>query len=492
MRTISLPPKAHTLISATRHIGYSLEAAIADLIDNSIVADARNIDIDFIDSANPHIAIIDDGFGMTDDELTSAMQYGSADPARARSEKDLGRYGLGLKTASMSQCRVMTVISKKDGEISARRWDLDYIAKHKDVVWPLLILEKDEWKDLPGVEVLKNRKSGTVVLWQSIDFGGLYEESTFDDEMFRMSEHLALVFHRYIYGEDGVHKIKIRINGNTIKPKDPFLQYVKNGKQGHQCKATQPLGFGKNRITLQAFTLPHDKELTPEMRNVLGTGKALRRTQGFYIYRNKRLITYGHWFGLKAQGEFFKLARVKVDIPNSVDMKWSLDVKKSIAIPPKQIVAHLRAYVDSVVKQSKNAVRVEVFGKKAKADSDDPQVWESTVKDGVVIAVSLNRQHPVVKAALESQVVSERLLRLFERTIPIDVIYYSRSSEQKMENETPLSIDEMVDMLSGLVNMIPAGNARKTAFHSMLQSEPFVLHATKLRAKEEEILNGTV
>ena len=492
MKVLQQPPQAHSLISATRHIGYSLEAAVADLVDNSIAADAKTVDVDFEDSLNSYIAIIDDGEGMTADELTSAMQYGSADPAQARSEKDLGRYGLGLKTASMSQCRVMTVISKKNGEIAARRWDLDYIAKHKDVVWPLIILEKDEWKDLPGVEVLKNRKSGTVVLWQSIDFGGSYDEMTFDDEMCKMSEHLALVFHRYIYGEEGIHKIKIRINGNALKPKDPFLQYVEDGKQGHQCKATQPLGFGKSRITLQAFTLPHDKELTPEMRDVLGTGKALRRTQGFYIYRNKRLITYGHWFGLKAQGEFFKLARVKVDIPNSVDMKWSLDVKKSIAIPPKQIVAHLRAYVDSVVKQSRNAIRVEVFGKKAKAGSEDPQVWESTVKDGVVTAVNLNRKHPVIRAALESQGVSEKLLRLFERTIPVDVIYYSRSSEQKMENEVPLSIDEMVDMLSGLVNMIPAGNARKTAFHSMLQSEPFVLRAAKLREKEEEILNGTV
>ena len=492
MKVLQQPPQAHSLISVTRHIGYSLEAAVADLVDNSIAADAKTVDVDFEDSLNSYIAIIDDGEGMTADELTSAMQYGSADPAQARSEKDLGRYGLGLKTASMSQCRVMTVISKKNGEIAARRWDLDYIAKHKDVVWPLLILEKDEWKDLPGVEVLKNRKSGTVVLWQSIDFGGSYDEMTFDDEMCKMSEHLALVFHRYIYGEEGIHKIKIRINRNALKPKDPFLQYVENGKQGHQCKATQPLGFGKSRITLQAFTLPHDKELTPEMRDVLGTGKALRRTQGFYIYRNKRLITYGHWFGLKAQGEFFKLARVKVDIPNSVDMKWSLDVKKSIAIPPKQIVAHLRAYVDSVVKQSRNAIRVEVFGKKAKAGSEDPQVWESTVKDGVVTAVNLNRKHPVIRAALESQGVSEKLLRLFERTIPVDVIYYSRSSEQKMENEVPLSIDEMVDMLSGLVNMIPAGNARKNAFHSMLQSEPFVLCAAKLREKEEEILNGTV
>ncbi len=492
MKSLPLPPKAHTLIAATRHIGYSLEAAVADLVDNSIAADAKNVDINYEDALSTYITIIDDGEGMTADELTCAMQYGSADPAKARSEKDLGRYGLGLKTASMSQCKVMTVISKKDGEISARRWDLDYIAKHKDEVWPLLVLERAEWESLPGVESLKSRKSGTVVLWQAIDFGGSYDELTFDDEMYKMSEHLALVFHRYIFGEEGIHKIRIRINGRVLKPKDPFLQYVQNGKQGHQCKATQPLGYGKSRITLQAFTLPHDKELTSEMRDMLGTGKALRRTQGFYIYRNKRLITYGHWFGLKAQGEFFKLARVKVDIPNSVDMKWSLDVKKSVAIPPKQIVAHLRAYVDSVVKQSKNAIRVEVFGKKTKAATDDSQVWESTIRDGTVTSVLLNRNHPVVKAALEANVELEKLFRLFERTIPVDVIYYSRSSDQRMDNETPLSVDEMVDMLKGLVCMIPAGSARRMAFLSMLQSEPFVFYADKLRKEEEVILNGSL
>lgn len=492
MKTISLPPRAHTLISATRHIGYSLEAAIADLIDNSIAAEARNVNIDFIDSADSYIAIIDDGCGMTEEELTNAMQYGSSDPSRERSDKDLGRYGLGLKTASMSQCTKMTVVSKKNGRMFAQRWDLDYIRNHKDEVWPLIKLTEKEIENLPLVGTLSSRASGTLVVWQNIDFGGSYDETTFDDEMHKAMEHLSLVFHRYLYGEDGIRKLNIRVNDRLLTPKDPFLQHVQGEKHGHQCKATQSLGSGKNKIILQAFVLPHEKELTDEMRRLLGADKTLRRTQGFYIYRNKRLITYGNWHGLRAQGEFFKLARVKVDIPNSVDMKWSLDVKKSIAIPPKQILAHLRAYVDSVVRQSRNAIRVEVFGKKAKAGSEDSQVWESTVKDGVVTAVSLNRKHPVVRAALESQGVSEKLLRLFERTIPVDVIYYSRSSEQKMENEVPLSIDEMVDMLSGLVNMIPAGNARKTAFHSMLQSEPFVLRAAKLREKEEEILNGTV
>ena len=107
-------------------------------------------------------------------------------------------------------------------------------------------------------------------------------------------------------------------------------------------------------------------------------------------------------------------------------------------------------------------------------------------------SVQFNRNHPVVKAALQANVELEKLLRLFERTIPVDVIYYSRSSDQKMDNETPLSVDEMVDMLKGLVCMVPAGSARKMTFMSMLQSEPFVLQADKLRKKEEEILNDTL
>ena len=115
MKTITCPPKADSLISATRHIGYSLEAAVADLIDNSIAAGAKTIDIFFDDIvSDPYIAILDDGCGMDDVELTNAMQYGSADPNKARSENDLGRYGLGLKTASMSQCKTMTVVSKKE------------------------------------------------------------------------------------------------------------------------------------------------------------------------------------------------------------------------------------------------------------------------------------------------------------------------------------------------------------------------------------------
>lgn len=492
MKTIPLPPRAHTLISATRHIGYSLESAIADLIDNSIVAEARNVDIDFISSTKPYIAIIDDGIGMTEKELTSAMQYGSADPSNCRSENDLGRYGLGLKTASMSQCTKMTVVSKKKGKIVAQRWDLAYIREHKDEVWPLIKLSDEDLSNIPMIDALATHRSGTLVIWQDIDFGGTYDETTFDDQMHKAIEHLSLVFHRYLYGEDGIRKLRIRVNKRGLMPKDPFLQYVEGQKHGHQCKATQTLGSGKDAITLQAFVLPHEKELTEEMRRQLGADTILRRTQGFYIYRNKRLITYGNWYGLRAQGEFFKLARVKVDIPNSQDFEWSLDIKKSIAVPPKKIVTYLKAYVDSVVKQSVNAIRVQVFGRKSKTNRHDVHPWNTRVTDGVVTSVQINRDHPVVRAALGSGVVVEKLLVMLERTLPIDTIYYSRCNERKLDNEMPFSVKELLEMLKAVISMIPKGQARKSAFKTFLMCDPFAICAEELSKREEEIINDTV
>lgn len=126
METIDLPPYAPILIESTRAIGYSLEAAIADIIDNSIAADASTVHVRFFPVDDPYLAIIDDGCGMNDEEITQAMQYGSTNPLDERSKKDLGRFGLGLKTASLSQCRQLTVVSKNGSHLVGRRWDINY------------------------------------------------------------------------------------------------------------------------------------------------------------------------------------------------------------------------------------------------------------------------------------------------------------------------------------------------------------------------------
>ena len=140
MRYADMPPYAPTLMESTRAIGYSIEAAIADIIDNSVAATAGKIDIDFFPIGHSYISILDDGHGMSEEELIIAMQYGSRSPLDERAENDLGRYGLGMKTASLSQCRILTVISKKDGKVSGAQWNLNQmiLQQHLQERWILL------------------------------------------------------------------------------------------------------------------------------------------------------------------------------------------------------------------------------------------------------------------------------------------------------------------------------------------------------------------
>lgn len=168
MKSISLPPYAPTLIESTRAIGYTLESAIADIVDNSVSAFASSVDIFFFPIGDSYIAILDDGNGMTADELETAMRYGSQSPNEKREVSDLGRFGLGLKTASLSQCRMLTVVSKQGGNIVGCRWDIDHVADTKD--WSLLVLDSDaEIDGVPRIEELKQLNSGTLVIWQNLD-----------------------------------------------------------------------------------------------------------------------------------------------------------------------------------------------------------------------------------------------------------------------------------------------------------------------------------
>lgn len=137
MRYTDMPPYAPTLMESTRAIGYSIEAAIADIIDNSVAAKANRVDIDFFPIGEAYISILDDGCGMSESKLIAAMQYGSNDPLEQREENDLGRYGLGMKTASLSQCRILTVISKKDGTVCGAQWNLNHVKRAKS--WSLIL-----------------------------------------------------------------------------------------------------------------------------------------------------------------------------------------------------------------------------------------------------------------------------------------------------------------------------------------------------------------
>ena len=208
MREVELIPDARNLMESTRSIGYSLAAAVADIIDNSIAAQAERIYVWTPTPSQQYLTILDDGVGMDAEELQAAMRYGSKYVGDLRSKDDLGRFGLGLKMASLSQCRRLTVLSKKRGGfVVGARWDLEHVA-NSSTPWSLQLLDEEDLQNIWWFDRLSEQLSGTLVIWENLDvlFLGINEQgfgSALIDKIKELQTHLALVFHRYISGESG-------------------------------------------------------------------------------------------------------------------------------------------------------------------------------------------------------------------------------------------------------------------------------------------------
>ena len=285
-------PSPDVLMNSMRSIGYSFKTAMADIIDNSISAHATEIKIYTPINDNLYIAFYDNGEGMNRDELLNAMKYGSH--RDSYDETDLGRFGLGLKSASLSQCRKLTVASKKDDTISAFCWDLDSVLETKE--WDCLELDDQEINVIPKIDVLRDAVQGTLVVWQNFDIAykksnGHVQEALSED-VEEAEKHISLVFHRFI--NRPFNPLKIFINEDKVKGFDPFLEdHPKTDSQKPSIIKCEGVD-----IKIQQFILPHMNDLSNEDVERLGGDELLRSGQGFYIYRNDRLIIYGTWFRL--------------------------------------------------------------------------------------------------------------------------------------------------------------------------------------------------
>ena len=410
-------PFAPSLIESMRSLGYSFPSAIADLLDNSISAKAKNIDIISSPGIEPSLIILDDGNGMTEHELYEAMRYGSSNPLETLREDDLGRFGLGMKAASLSQCRKLIVVSKKEGMISAYSWDLDYVIDSKS--WMLMGFKKEEMLQFPHIDQLLEKEHGTYIYLSEFDrikegTGNLSE--TFNKCLDDMINHLALVFHRFI--DEG---LIIRVNQLELEARDPFLSY----HRATQRKRESSFRINNEKITLKPFILPHLSKLSQDDLDKVGGKDRLRSEQGFYVYRNKRLIIWGTWFRLERKDELNKLARVMVDIPNSLDYMWSIDIKKSAATLPDIIKKNMyNAVYESVL--CSEAVHT-YRGRKEKKDKDIEYVWERVkVRDGY--EYQINRKIPQLE--LFQSTLDESQLRLLgsvintiEAAFPVSALY---------------------------------------------------------------------
>jgi len=438
MKEKILSPHAASLSQSMRDLGYSLETAIADLIDNSITAKAKNIRI-FLELPNKNpacLAIIDDGFGMTENQLLEAMRPGSRNPREVREVDDLGRFGLGLKTASFSQCKTLTVISRRNRRLCAAQWDLDLITKRNE--WIVTILSAEEIKDLPFVNDLGIQ--GTCVLWQKLD--RLIENNAHDraryvnDKLTMVENHLALVFHRYLSGDYRKQKVTIQINGHGIDAFDPFC----TSNKATQMLPEERVRFDEEEVLIQPYILPHHSKLSKKDYDFYRSRSDFVSNQGAYIYRNGRLMAWGDWFNLVPKSEATKLARVKIDFSNALDEYWTIDIKKSRAHPPPQVREKLRHIVNRITDQSK----LVHTGRGKRLFEENTQPLWVRYGDRAGIRYSVNREHPLVisfQKSLNSAdgSVFEDVLSVIERSLPLEAIYADYSA-------TPQSFEELEDV----------------------------------------------
>jgi hypothetical protein len=356
-------PSARRLMSSLRDIGYDAPAAVADLLDNSIDADARNIDVVLTpDGADSWIRVADDGSGMSARRLDEAMRYGSS---RTYGDEDLGAFGLGLKTASLSQCRQLTVATRSsaNGRIEIRRWDLDHIAKHDR--WELQRLTPAQC-DQRLIGPLHGR-AGTVILWERLDRVLEYARPEGRAAMSRLAalaeevkEHLSMVFHRFLSGElrRGRSRISVTVNGDWLDPWDPFSQdQSATRKLPRQWLLLEHDGR-QHRVRVQPYILPNQIHFSSLEAHAKAAGpKHWNRQQGLYIYRRDRLIQSGGWNRLRTTDEHSKLARIAVSIPPDADAAFRTNVSKMAVTLPSELRPALRALASGVVAHAQDAYR---------------------------------------------------------------------------------------------------------------------------------------
>ncbi|MCY8707577.1 ATP-binding protein [Bacillus inaquosorum] len=388
MDTILTRPSAAPVIQSLRNIGYNAQTAIADIIDNSLDANSTDVHITFeYNSGNGYILIYDNGIGMTDEELQVAMTIGSKDPRLERKERELGRFGMGLKTAAFSLGKRLSVVTKSQGIISERCWDLDFVSENNE--WELLKQIPEDIKEkIGGLE-----SNGTIVFIDKLDrFTGydskkVIQPRSFYGKVARVRKYLEMVFHLKL--QNGFN---IYLNDNFLIPWDPFLSEHPKTIEGE----TQVIRVNRKRVKITPYVLPHPSAFKESEYKDASGPKGWRDQQGFYIYREGRLVNFGYWFGMFTKDNYSELVRIKIDFNNNADEDWKIDIKKSSISIPEDAKENLKAIGKYYRQVSKEIMLYRAKpNKKTDRLKGSLHTWE-LYNDEVNSAYVLNRNHPIL------------------------------------------------------------------------------------------------
>lgn len=414
------PPSTH--LATLAKMGYSFNTAVGDIIDNSLTASASQIVISLLKQDKSYrLTIADDGIGMGESELLDNMVIGCKDPNRAREPLDLGRFGAGLKTASFSQARILTVLSRqKNSHFAGARWDTELVKAKNE--WCLLHLDDCEVSKIRASLDPLDFSQGTIVIWDQINV--LTDLDEFSAEILagsivkELHNHIGLHFHRFISSS-----LSISINGLPVQSIDPFMRGLPGYAEGHE----ETIRSKNGAIFVKAHTLPRPSTLPKDTLELHGGAKNITEGQGIYLYRNKRLILGGGWHGVAKISELHNLARIQVDINSNMDEEWQTDVKKSRLSIPLKVKQILRRILPAPIAISK---RKHTYAGKSQSASP---LWlirsnERAGEEATTYLVDV--RHQVISELLDGLPKDKRALlinylRELSEELPVKHIYAS-------------------------------------------------------------------
>lgn len=466
-------PSANILLSSLRSVGYIPETAIADIVDNSLSANAATITIDF-EWETHRIIITDDGEGMTNQDLLQSMAIGSSDPLNSRSIHDLGRFGMGMKTASFSLGKKMTVLTKNSDTINNACWDLDYV-RDKDR-WEIQVEDSLNPLILELSGKLSGYNNGTVICISKIDkvisSDNAQEKKKFYKMIDNVKKHLSLVFHRFM--EAG--KISIIVNGVSLIPWNPFIP-SNNARQELEPEEVVENG---HKVVIHPYVLPHKTKFANDDEVTAAGGyKGWLQHQGFYVYRNERLIIYGTWFGLFKKEISFNLARIQLDIYSDSDFDWQIDIKKSKAFPPAYTYDIIRLAAEKATKQSVKVYNSRGTYSDRKGNANAPQlsyVWEQRKDSRGSYSFVLNKKHTLlnrlkVSLTAEQKELLNTYLNLVEKCSPMELSGVNDMSLNKVdlpENE----YNDLAYQAKRMIKALAINGSSKEEIRSLFQQLP--------------------
>jgi hypothetical protein len=336
---------------------------VADLIDNSIDAKATQVRVDFrFDGEDSWVRIADNGRGMPPDALDEAMTYGTR---KEYEESDLGKFGLGLKISSLSQCRRLTVATRTDKQrrvIQAQCWDLDFVDERDS--WDVILLDAGDCR--PEILEPLQEHPGTVIFWEKLDRVMSYTNPLgksankgFATLCREVEEHLAMVFHRFISGRaKGRLPLSIFVNDNPVEPWDPFAE----DEPKTQPVPAQELGLEHegcvHQVIVRPFVLPNESQFSsPKAWERASGPRKWNAQQGFYVYRNDRMIQSGGWNRIRTPDEHTKLARIAIDFTADADAAFEINVSKMRVSLPAEIRSSLTVIASGVVAKANATYR---------------------------------------------------------------------------------------------------------------------------------------